>query len=248
MKHKAIINPKHRSAALTNYIDNLPKSFEESGEIIYRGRNTVRQVNINGREYIVKKFHTCSLFRGLLNLFRSPKALRAYKYGLEFLKRGVETPEPVAMINIYRAGLVYQSYFISLPDHSPDLTFLRQPGFNTKEARLLAHFLHQVQTMGIMHGDLNLTNILLHDPTSNNPLKRYALIDTNRSRILRAGQQPGRNQRAANLMRVTHRRDLLRYIISSLPISDATPGVRDVFRLLLQWERRKRILHKIFPH
>ena len=59
---------------------------------------------------------------------------------------------------------------------------------------------------GILHGDLNPTNILYH--TDDTGQYRFSLIDTNRSKFKR----PTRDDCLKNLKRLTHRRELLTYI------------------------------------
>lgn len=245
-----VVNPVCDTPHLRRFLAELPGSFQNGGDVIYCGRNTVKRFSIGDREYIVKRFRKLSLVRSMLYIARSSKACRAYGYGLEFRRRGVMTPEPVAAVDICRGFLLYDSYFISMPMYARDMTFLRCAGHDIGEADMLARFLFSIQQQGILHGDLNLTNILLADADASDPLCRYALIDTNRSRILPAGVLPSMSQRAANLMRLTHRRDLLRSVLNHIPmpVRQRNRLILRTFRALLRQEARKRILHRIFPH
>lgn len=242
-----LVNPKFASDQLTDFINRLPDSFANAGTQIYKGRNTVKCFLIDGNELIVKKFHPLSTVRALLYLFRTSKATRAYRYGLEILRRGIQTPQPVAVINCRRGFMLHDSYFISLPTHRPDLTFLRQKDFDSSEAKSLSEFVYQLQQRGVLHGDLNLTNILLADKDAVDPLRRYIIIDTNRSIILPPGKKPSIRRRAQNIMRLTHRRDLQRTILDAFPLHSDTL-FRLTFRMLFRQEARKRFLHRIFSH
>ncbi len=251
------VNPEFSSPALEKFINGLPDSFDNAGKELYNGRNIVKSFVINGQELIVKRFKKLSFFRALLYLGRTSKATRAYRYGLEILKRGVITPEPVAVINKRHGILLHDSYFISLPLHRPDMTFIRNKDFDRHEAKMLAAFVYELQQRGILHGDMNMTNILLADSNAVNPLERYAIIDTNRSVILPQGKQPTIRQRAKNLMRLTHRRDLMRAVLSSFPLpsphnslvtNPTNSLVRITFLSLFRQEHHKRILHRLFPH
>lgn len=243
------VNPKYDTRELREFLSQLPKAFEQDGTVIYSGRNTLKSFCINGQELIVKRYHPLSPIRSLLYLGHSSKGARAYEYGLEFMHRGIQTPEPVAYVDVHSAPfqtILRESYFISLPLYAPDMTCLRRPGFDCAETERLSQFVYKLQQRGILHGDLNLTNILLVDNEAREPLHRYALIDTNRTYLLTVGQEPTLNQRAANLMRLTHRRDLLRQILRTFPACTDTDLPRLTFRLLLRMEARKRVLHRIF--
>ena len=246
---KQQVNPKYDTPELREFLAHLPEAFEQGGSVIYSGRNTLKSFRIGGRELIVKRFRPLSPARSLLYVGHSSKGERAYEYGLEFLRRGILTPEPAAYVD-FRSGpfraLLRESYFISLPLYAPDLTCLRRPGFDCAEADMLSRFVYELQQRGILHGDLNLTNILLTDSQAQEPLHRYALIDTNRTHLLPDGKTPTLNQRAANLMRLTHRRDLMHQILRTFPAGTDTGLVRLTFRRLLRMEARKRLIHRIF--
>lgn len=242
------INKEFDSPELQEFLHNLPEAFAHGGKCIYKGRNTLKSFRIGNNEFVVKEFKSLSRLRALLYLGRTSKAERAYRYGLEILNRGIITPSPVAALDIHRGPLLHRSYFISKPLYAPDMTFIRKAHFPEAEARTLARFLFQMQQRGILHGDMNLTNILLYNAAADNPLQRYAIIDTNRSTILRPGKQPTLRQRAANLMRVTHRRDLLRYILLNIPSPSPRILTTLTFRNLLRMEARKRLLHRLFRH
>lgn len=247
---KISINQKYKSEELADFINNLPEAFSKGGKTLYSGRNIVKSFEINGMEMIVKKFHTLSFFRALLYIGRESKATRAYKYAFEILKRGFITPEPVAVINHYAGPLLHDSYFISLPMYAPDMTPLRVPDFDESEAKKLAQYVFYLQQHGILHGDLNLTNILLTNPDEEDVAKRFAIIDTNRSHILFQPFELSIDKRASNFKRLTHRRDLLRFILISLPLetSEKQQLLLKTMKDLLQMEKKKRIIHKIFPH
>lgn len=238
------------SPQLSAFISALPASFETGGRVIYTGRNTLKSFRIDGRELIVKRYRRLSFARSLLYLGRTSKARRAYEYAHEYLRRGIRTPEPLAYIDLRRGPLLHDSYFISLPLYAPDLTTLRRPDYDSHEVALLSRFVYELQQRGLLHGDLNLTNILLADATACDPLRRYAVIDLNRSRILPSGKLPTLSQRSTNLMRLTHRRDLLRAILRSFPQLPAhnTRLITQTFRQLFRLEARKRFLHRIFSH
>lgn len=234
------IAPDLRNSPESDLAGSLPQSFA-LGKEIYSGRNSVRVFPAGDKNVVVKKYARCGFLKALGYLFHSGKARRAYKYGIIMLERGILTPLPIAYVETRRGPLIVDSYFVSEADFSPSLVFMRQRDFDPELADRLALYLLRLHQAGILHGDLNLTNILLR------PDGNFVLIDTNRSKIFPTGKFPSRRRRLANIIRVTHRRDLLRRILLTYaraacePDSDAF--CRDGLRFLLRMEARKRFLH-----
>lgn len=97
-------------------------------------------------------------------------------------KRGFDTPHEVAYIEKKRGGLFLDGYFISTQCNYPPLSkVLWQRRFDKHAANELAAFMVQLHEKGVLHGDLNLTNILYC--TDNDGHYHFTLIDTNRSKF-----------------------------------------------------------------
>jgi serine/threonine protein kinase len=259
--------------SLKNEIASIPKIFSSEGVTIYSGRNIVKSITFAGQEFIVKKFKPCNIFRSFGYLFEGSKAKRAYNFGYKILNADINTPTPVAYIELKSGPFVRNAYFISLPNHTQDLVpLLRRPDFDTDLVTRLAQFVVELHAKGIFHGDLNLSNILWNG-------NHFTLIDTNRTRFI---AHPTRSIILKNIIRLTHRRDLLRAILSAysaIVSSCATSAdssiiktrlfdtlfkpsildssrhtdlssafIRDGLRTLLRRERTKHILHRIFKH
>lgn len=221
-------------------IAEIPKTFDNVGSSIYVGRNTVKSVMLDGVELIVKKFKPCNFFRSCGYLFRGSKAKRAYIYGNRILSAGIDTPAPVAYMELKSGPFVREAYFISLPNYAHDLIpTLRHAGFDCGDVTRLAGFVVSLHAKGILHGDLNLSNILWDGD-------HFILIDTNRTRFV---AKPSRSQILENIIRLTHRRDLLRAVLAAyadIASLDSDEFIHGGLVRLLRLERRKRILHKIF--
>lgn len=85
-----------------------------------KGRNELRKMEYNGKEYVIKSFHSPHLInRFVYGIFRPSKAKRSYDHAEMLLKIGVGTPQPVGYMNI-RSGLLFdKSYYISLLSTCP---------------------------------------------------------------------------------------------------------------------------------
>ena len=95
---KILINPTYES--LRPWIESLPETFAQQGEVIYDARNQIRIILApNGKEMCVKRFHAPRfLNRFVYSFWRMPKAIRAFHNALRLKLAGIGTPEPVAFL------------------------------------------------------------------------------------------------------------------------------------------------------
>lgn len=244
MKTRLKINPSY--SALGDWLSRLPDDFGR-GAVIYRGRNELRRFTApDGTDLVVKRFGSLPYFRRVIySTVARSKARRSFDFGNRYLELGFDTPTPVACIEIYRGGLLADAYFVSLyssaePLFGPLVTAER---FDSALADDVAKLMVDLHSKGAIHGDPNLKNILYS--RGDDGSVTLSLIDTNRSSFRRHI-----SKRAAlkNLMRVSHRRDLMRQIAgryATMRALDPISFVDRIFALLNTFERNRRIRHTI---
>lgn len=235
---KIVIHPQFADAA--GFVKQLPQRFDQEGELLYEGRNRVKRYRVNGTEMVVKKYKQPNIVQRIAyTFFKKSKAERAYLFAGMLRQRGFETPHEVAYIERKKNGLFLDGYFVSLNcDYPPLSDLLWKRDFDRRPADELAGYLVRLHTKGVLHGDLNLTNILYHTDEKGN--YRFALIDNNRSKFRPA---PTRQECLENLKRLTHSKLLLRHIVLRYAAArgwNAKECALTVFRHLLQFERKKR--------
>lgn len=246
MKERIEINRSYEH--LRDYIAALPKNFESSGDVLYKGRNEVRAMTApDGTEIVVKRFGRLSLLRrAIYSTLESTKARRAYDYGMRFRKLGADTPEPVACIEICEGGLLADAYFVSLKSDFKPLfgPLVEAEVFDRKLADKVARLMADLHSRGAMHGDPNLNNIL-YGKKDDGGLE-LQLIDTNRSRF--SAGELSLSSCLKNLMRVSHRRDLLRYVTEQyarIRGLDEDATVKKVMHYLERFERNRSRRHRL---
>lgn len=170
-------------AHLRDFISQIPKDFSTLGDEIYVGRNDVHLVNVNGIVLAIKYFKRLTLAnRYIFSTVRKSKASRAFEYSEVLIQKGITTPEPVAYINCYKYGMLYQSYYVSLyTDYLPMMELFQLPVSESEIAlKAFSRFIYRVHKKGVFHNDLTIQNVL-YSVTGNQ--YDFSLIDNNRMRF-----------------------------------------------------------------
>lgn len=234
---KIVINPQYQH--LSYFINELPLTFNNTGEILYQGRNQVKAFQIKGYNIVVKRYKRPNFIQRIIySWFRSTKACRAYKFAFRMKKLGIRTPEAIAYLEINHHGLFNDSYFVSLRCEDAPLfpILVNTPQYNKNLAEALAIHIVELHKKGFFHGDLNLANILYRQENGK-PI--FTFIDTNRSHFI---DNPTPKTCLRNLMRITHRIDLLRYIVQVYANQrgwDAVSSCNQVETMLHHFERKR---------
>jgi len=178
MTTEFFINPAFSS--LTDFIKEIPGNFSRIGQEIHTGRNEVREVKVGDTTLVIKYFKRITwVNRFFFAWLRKSKARRSYEYSTELIRRGFSTPAPIAYINCYRHGLLYQCYYIcAYTDFRPIAGILTLSLSESEEAlRAFARFTFRLHRSGIFHGDFGKWNILY---SCRNGQYDFSLIDNNR--------------------------------------------------------------------
>lgn len=241
---KIIINPQYQSAQ--SFISQLPEIFQNKGELIFKKRNEVKRFYTDHGEWIVKRYKTPNIFQQLAYTFwRKSKAERAFLYAEKLLSLGIDTPIGIAYLEKRKGIWFDDSYFISMACPYPPVfqLLIEKPDFDKELADALTLFFVKLHQKGILHGDLNLDNILYH--IDDKCEYHFSVIDTNRTLFK---SKPTPKECLDNLKRVTHRRDLLQYIVekyAEIRRWDATNCTQQVIKALDKFEKKKRLKRKL---
>ena len=197
---RSVINPEYLH--LRNFLLALPERFDEleCEEVLHTGRNEVRLYIVAGVRIVVKNFARISwLNRIVYALLRPSKAVRAYRYAQRLLAMGIDTPVPVAAIDVCAGGVLRHSFFVSLYSEYESLDVVNYYPEQPLEPLLdsLTDFLIKLHDCGVLHDDLNASNILYRKVDEGYYL--FQLIDINR---LRFRSRISRNERLKNLRKL----------------------------------------------
>lgn len=240
---KTVISPDYRDMA--EWLLSVPERFSRGdGEVLHCGRNEVRLFDCNGTRLVVKRYKRPNMIqRVAYTFFKKGKAERAFLFAGELRKRGFDTPHEAAYIEIKSGGLLLDSYFISaectLPAVAP---LLDRDEPDSEAASALASLLVRLHEKGVLHGDLNLSNILYSRDGGGH--FEFSLIDTNRSKF----KQPTKAECLDNLKRLTHNRRAMESIVScyaGLRHWDKADTVADIMSRLDAFERKRAMIGRM---
>lgn len=165
---------------LRDFLNTLPRIFETSGTLLYSGRNCLRLFKVGNHDIVAKKFGNNTLKR-LLSLFKTSKAKKSYRNGCALCQLGINTPRPIGYIEITsRWGYIKEAYYISDVLDLPPIAdcYNDEVDFDNKIIADFACFVARLHQSGILHRDLNSTNVR-YKPTDNGDTE-FHLIDINR--------------------------------------------------------------------
>jgi len=175
-----VVNPAYNH--LSDRIKEIPSFFSSQGETIYKGRNELKVFDTDYGKIVVKSFRIPHIInRFAYSFLRLSKAERSYNYSLEILKRGFQTPQPIAYLELFKKGLISESYYISGYSNYISMKCFTFTKKLTKEdieiLKAFARFTAQLHEKEIYHKDYSNGNILYQKGGEN---IHFVLVDVNR--------------------------------------------------------------------
>lgn len=188
MRRKIIINPDY--CYLEAFVKALPDEFDAlaGAEVLRDIRNVTKAVDVAGERIVIKSYRHISPLNSLLyGTLRDSKAVRAYKYAERLIRLGVATPQPVAVIDTSRKGRLRDSFFISIySDYKSAEMVNSYPDDGESLCPLMdsvAAFILRLHECGVLHQDLNISNILFRRRADGE--YDFQIIDINRMKFKR---------------------------------------------------------------
>ena len=207
---RVIVNPKY--AHLQKAIEEIPRSFQEKGDVVYDGRNVLKRIGLGSIDVVVKSFKKPHIInRVVYSFFRQSKAEHSYIYSMEIQQHGFDTPEPVAMIEQFQSGLLSHSYYICCYDGGETVRSLMDGKVEGNEDKLsaFARYTAAFHQAGILHLEYSPGNILIHQNDANE--YSFSLVDVNRMQLL---SDIDCDTVCRNMCRLCISREVLTYIMT----------------------------------
>lgn len=257
---RVVLNPLlNNSVPFKEFVNSVPSIFEDEGTVIFDGRNIIKRfvfkIDENtGKEIIVKKYKRPDLLKKIgYGFFKSSKAERAFFNATELRNRGINTPEELAFLEERKKGFLKSAYFLSSADYSPSIEskFNSNKEFDKRIAKYFAYFVAELHIKGIIHKDLNCSNVLFNENKEGDI--SFSLIDINRMKFYSLSEKIPLNVCFQNLTLFTGDLKLHRYIIEKYieyrELNNQESLLQKAIEIKLQhdlrWTRRKNFTRKL---
>ena len=154
-----------QSAQLREFLDG-PDAFIARGRLLKNGHtSTVALVQIDGRDYVLKRYNIKNFWHGLRRAVRPSRAGLSWRNAHILEMLGVATPRPLLMMERRVGPLRREAYFLSEFVAGEDvLRYLaKEPIDSAAWERVVAQFSQLFQVMcdyHIVHGDMKATNFI----------------------------------------------------------------------------------------
>lgn len=240
---------------LKEFLRGLPCSFDSSGNLIFQNkRNTIKTFNIKADDavlsnVVIKRYKPSNIFQQIwYSLNSQSKAHRSFFNGMELLNRGFKTPAPIAYADLKDGLMLSYCYYVSAFADEKQIEYEEI----RKDDALIAKFskfIHSLHDNGIIHNDVNFSNVLLSRDATGETV--FSVIDINRMRIYPKGEKLSLEKRANDLVRCTGDAEL--YKKMALTYASAESDSKNVYKELVRlkqkhdesWDRRKSFTKKL---
>lgn len=178
---KIVVATPYKSADIQFILNEI----QTKGHIEYQKRNIIKSINIADKKLNIKIFKIPHILNKVVyHYFRKSKAQRSFEYAQILIKKGFNTPYPIAYAERKSVLFLLDSYYLS--EHIEyQLTFRtlihdqQYPG-RTQILQEFTEFTYNLQESGIYFIDHSPGNTLI-DKQDNH--YKFSLVDLNRMRF-----------------------------------------------------------------
>lgn len=168
---------------MTDFIMGIPIVFDYMDGKIFENRNILKVQVVSNKVIVIKSYGKIYFFNKLMyRFFRKSKGERAYEFASYLIKHGINTPQPIAFLNVQSKFLCERGFFVSEYINFKPISTVREMASDQWKTVLsgLANFIVQMHANRFLHLDCSASNLLfnLTDGTYS-----FSVLDINRSRI-----------------------------------------------------------------
>jgi tRNA A-37 threonylcarbamoyl transferase component Bud32 len=156
------------SRELRGLLDNPDTWLCETDSQILKNGNTctVFAVPLDARKVVVKRYNIKNFRHGMSRAWRPSRAAVSWSNAHRMKMLGIPTAEPLALLEWRWGPLRGQAYFVAeFVDTTDALAFFADPEITLQRkqhaALNIARLLHKLWRLGLVHGDMKASNVLI---------------------------------------------------------------------------------------
>lgn len=247
-----------KDRVLNNFVCGLPCSFNESGSLLWDGRNKIKLFDVSEAaseipfRVVVKRFKRPNLIQTLGYAFRKHKARKSYENGVEMLRRGIDTPEPIGFVEFKNGPFMSEAYYMckELEPSTEIKNVFERKEWDKYVAKAFGQYIAKLHKCGFLHNDFNNTNVLF---TQKNGKFHFILIDINRVTFYNSIDEISMKDRIYNMTRFCGRLDLFAFVAKEYALECGIANTDEWIDYALSlkkkhdknWILRKKMVHPL---
>lgn len=165
-----MVERDYYSVNFKEFLKDPEKYFNDPNVKILKAGNssTVIEIKVDDRLLVIKRYNIKSFMHGLRRWLRQTRAERSWQFAHLLRLFSIPTAKPVAYIENHYFGWNTKSYFImeKIPgDHAGVFfeDYNEQASSYFEMAEKIILLFENLKSIGVTHGDLKMTNILIHN-------------------------------------------------------------------------------------
>jgi tRNA A-37 threonylcarbamoyl transferase component Bud32 len=161
--YRGMIDRERMQPEMMQFLQSPDMIFQSSkSKMLKNGRSsTVIKVNLDGMDYVIKRYNMKNTWHWLRRCLRHTRARRAWQMAHKLLMFGVNTARPIAYLERHYAGLNTVSYFVTDYVSGGDIKHHLQTQREMIAATI--NLFDSLAKLAITHGDLKLSNFLVDE-------------------------------------------------------------------------------------
>ncbi len=166
-----------------------PDQFFDDPSLLKDGNTcTVASLEIEGQEYVLKRYNRKSLAYRLFHLLMPVRAIKSWTGGHALRLFGIPTPRPVACLVVKSGPLMNQAYLLMEKVAGRSLADIDQSEMGKVSVEFALRW-RELDELKVCHGDMKASNFILTDDGT------LTLIDLDSIKFYRSVWNYARNQR-----------------------------------------------------
>ena len=227
-----------------DFINKIDQFYINSSNILASGRNEIKLVKYDNKNFAVKSFQTPIFVRSFLynSIFKS-KAEKAFNNSKLLIENNISTPEPIGFMCLSRNYRLTESFYIcSYINFDFDLRkFFEDFNKNIHIIEDFISFVFDMHEKNLYHHDLTRGNILISIKNNN---INFNVVDTNRISYGKMSLK----MRMESLSKISNNLEQLNFIakyysvISDYKFEDCKKYIIKGFRKSQKYKKAKKLL------